>query len=601
MAMRSGLSGYTGEYGSGFMKGRFRWVETYDIDTNTSNVTIYPQYKNTAWYGWTYYFNGSYTVDGTTVASMSSAQGGYGIYTSSMNTWLAPTKGPTSFTQKGIAHNADGTKSITIAFNSVRGYITSGGADSGWTINGSATIKLTNIPRGSSVSGTDANIGAASTLVVSKNVSNTTHSIKYAFGSLTGYVTAAGGVSATEVKFSNTTVNWTVPTAFYDQIPNASSGKCTLTITTYQASGAKLGSAKTASITVTTTAALSGPTVSGRVEDVNDVTTALTGDSAVLVRGCSTARASITATARNSASIRARSVNGTAVEGDGYVDYPGDTSGSFVFAATDSRGFSAQTTVSPAVVEYIPLTVVGSCLRTGPTENTAVLTLSGNWFSGSFGAADNTLAVRYRVDDGGDVDLETVRDGNTWSASVTLSELAYTNAYSITVTASDRLTSLTRTLTLNRGVPVFDWGEDDFRFNVPVGFPALSQTAKDVLRDFIYPVGSYYWSEKDTSPAALFGGEWTQVKDRFVLAAGSTYKAGATGGEATHKLTVSEMPSHTHSLREYWRICRDNLSDIQCADYAGSNAYGSTNATGGGKAHNNMPPYIAAYCWRRTA
>ena len=417
MAMQTGLSGYTGQFGSGSMKGRFRWVEKYDIDTNTSEVTIYPQYKNTQWYGFLYYFNGSYTVDGTAVATMSSAQGGYGIYTSSMNTWLAPTKGATSFTKKGIVHNADGTKSITIAFSNVRGYTTSGsGGDSGWTVNGSATIKLTSIPRGSSVSGTDANIGAASTLVVSRNVADTTHSIKYSFGSLSGYITAAGGVSATEVKFADTTVSWTVPTAFYAQIPNASSGRCTLTITTYLASGAVLGTAKTASITVTTTAALSGPSVSGTVTDVNSATVALTGSSAVLVAGHSTARAAISATARNSASITSRSINGSAVSGNTYIDYKTNTYTSFAFAATDSRGFSAQTTVTPKVVAYIPLTVNGSCVRDGPTANTAALTLSGNWFSGSFGAVTNTLSVTYKVDSGSAVTV-TARKGSASSSS----------------------------------------------------------------------------------------------------------------------------------------------------------------------------------------
>lgn len=62
----------------------------------------------------------------------------------------------------------------------------------------------------------------------------------------------------------------------------------------------------------------------------------------------------------------------------------------------------------------------------------------------------------------------------------------------------------------------------------------------------IYPVGAIYWSTKSTSPASLFGGTWTQIKDRFLLCAGSTYSAGSTGGEAAHTLTVAEMPSHNH-------------------------------------------------------
>lgn len=66
------------------------------------------------------------------------------------------------------------------------------------------------------------------------------------------------------------------------------------------------------------------------------------------------------------------------------------------------------------------------------------------------------------------------------------------------------------------------------------------------LANKTYPIGSLYWSSKSTSPASLFGGTWTQVKDKFALAAGSTYAAGSTSGEATHLLQLSELPSHNH-------------------------------------------------------
>ena len=65
--------------------------------------------------------------------------------------------------------------------------------------------------------------------------------------------------------------------------------------------------------------------------------------------------------------------------------------------------------------------------------------------------------------------------------------------------------------------------------------------------DKVYPVGSIYMSVNSTNPKTLFGGTWVQIKDRFLLAAGTTYKAGATGGEAAHTLTASEMPSHNHA------------------------------------------------------
>lgn len=73
-------------------------------------------------------------------------------------------------------------------------------------------------------------------------------------------------------------------------------------------------------------------------------------------------------------------------------------------------------------------------------------------------------------------------------------------------------------------------------------------TFKTALLNFCYPIGSLYWSSSPTNPAELFGGTWTQIKDRFILTAGDTYANGATGGSATVKLTVSNLPAHSHSF-----------------------------------------------------
>ena len=71
---------------------------------------------------------------------------------------------------------------------------------------------------------------------------------------------------------------------------------------------------------------------------------------------------------------------------------------------------------------------------------------------------------------------------------------------------------------------------------------------KENFLNLVYPVGSIYWSSKNTNPGTLFGGTWTQIKDKFILAAGDSYSNGATGGAATVTLTVSNMPSHSHSF-----------------------------------------------------
>ena len=71
---------------------------------------------------------------------------------------------------------------------------------------------------------------------------------------------------------------------------------------------------------------------------------------------------------------------------------------------------------------------------------------------------------------------------------------------------------------------------------------------KENFLNLVYPVGSIYWSSNNTNPGTLFGGTWTQIKDRFILAAGDYNSNGATGGAATVTLTVSNMPSHSHSF-----------------------------------------------------
>lgn len=123
--------------------------------------------------------------------------------------------------------------------------------------------------------------------------------------------------------------------------------------------------------------------------------------------------------------------------------------------------------------------------------------------------------------------------------------------------------------------------------------------------DKVYPVGSIYMSVNSTNPKTLFGGTWVQIKDRFLLAAGTTYKAGATGGEATHTLTTSEMPSHNHAVYTPNDGAADHSAPGNYPDGTSDSTYyavGSyTSSAGGGGAHNNMPPYLSVYVWKRTA
>lgn len=140
---------------------------------------------------------------------------------------------------------------------------------------------------------------------------------------------------------------------------------------------------------------------------------------------------------------------------------------------------------------------------------------------------------------------------------------------------------------------------------------AIEQAKKDILLS-AYPVGSIYISTVSTSPSTLFGGTWEQIKDTFLLAAGSTYAAGTTGGEATHTLTIDEMPEHYHKAEEdkthqqgaAYARSYGGVDSYAWGSEAGGYAYLkdiNTSKVGGDQPHNNMPPYLAVYVWKRAA
>ena len=144
----------------------------------------------------------------------------------------------------------------------------------------------------------------------------------------------------------------------------------------------------------------------------------------------------------------------------------------------------------------------------------------------------------------------------------------------------------------------------------------------------IYPVGSVYTSTNETSPAELFGGSWEQLKDRFLLGAGESYNAGDTGGESDVVITESQMPMHRHyenlplngvEARPIGVSTGDASYTETSASTSGGNKYYTTSFgyasasaskpvyrvvtgyQGEGQAHNNLPPYLAVYMWKRVA
>lgn len=194
-----------------------------------------------------------------------------------------------------------------------------------------------------------------------------------------------------------------------------------------------------------------------------------------------------------------------------------------------------------------------------------------------------------------------------------LGDLVTCNAKRYALRFDRRITEFTQTvengvskIVLTLGEPTISYAESITGKGNTVSGNAVSSAALSA-----YPVGSIYFSANSTSPQELFGGTWEQLKDTFLLAAGDTYEAGSKGGEAEHKLTVGEMPSHNHKGLYYGDPSKERYIALNGGDagykltYAANQGRGDaeieTGFAGNGKGHNNMPPYIAVYAWKRTA
>lgn len=130
----------------------------------------------------------------------------------------------------------------------------------------------------------------------------------------------------------------------------------------------------------------------------------------------------------------------------------------------------------------------------------------------------------------------------------------------------------------------------------------------------VYPIGSVYMSLSDTNPTSLFGGTWEQIKGRFLVGCGSngvdlSTEAGDVGGEANHTLTINEMPSHEHDIiyganNKYVQLNTGSDQYKLTWTTDGEARYGAelkAKAVGGNQPHNNLPPYLSVYMWKRTA
>ena len=178
---------------------------------------------------------------------------------------------------------------------------------------------------------------------------------------------------------------------------------------------------------------------------------------------------------------------------------------------------------------------------------------------------------------------------------------SYINRYKLTQVSGTTDTydiSPVRGTVTEQGTPVRAKEMNDLQDNVEAAINAIWQK--------IYPVGAIYISTSSTNPQTLFGGTWESIQGRFLLGVGGGYTAGSTGGEATHTLTSAEMPKHSHGIKFGGGDTDQTM--VVSRSYVQSNRWWWSDASdaivqeaGGSAAHNNMPPYLTVYMWKRTA
>ena len=379
-----------------------------------------------------------------------------------------------------VGHNADGTKSFSFSFSQQFDINYSG---VGWigTKSGSGSGTLSTIPRTSSVSSTNANIGENITITINRASSSFTHTLTYVFNSLTGTIAT---------KTRSTSISWTLPTSFYAQIPNSKSSWGRVICDTYSGS-TKIGSSECRFV-VYVKESSNKPTISATVKDVNATTKALTGDENKLIKYYSRVEFQIAASPKNSASTKTINIkyNGTSYtggSGNSWTDHFSNvTSGSYYCSVTDTRGFSNSVTVTKTLINYVKITC--SLSVSNPTASgNCTLTIKGNYFNGSFGSANNTLTVQYKKNDGSWTNVTATKSNNTYTATVNLTGLDYTQTFTFQARAIDKLATATTATKTVKSTPIFDWGSSSFHVHVPLyikGGNSLQCESPDASKTF---------------------------------------------------------------------------------------------------------------------
>ncbi len=344
-----------------------------------------------------------------------------------------------------VTHNDDGNKTINISFNvsdSSGANYTCGNASS------STNMILTFIPRKSSVSATNANIGSKTTISISRASSSFTHTLKYSFSGLSGTIVS---------KTSSTSVSWTVPTSFYAKIPNAKSGTCTITCETY--SGNTLIGSSTCTFTVSVVN--SNPTFSSSqitYLDSNTTITNITGNNQHIVRNLSNLRVTFTsATGKNSATISKYEVtfNGSTktLTSAGTIDYGTvnlSQNTSISIKVTDSRGNTTTVSKTITILDWVLPSAVLTYGRVNNYEDETKLKVQVS--ISSVNGKNSIQSIQYRYKKTTDTSYSSYANLSNNTETTLLLDKLY--AWDFQVVIKDKFGTKTYNFVLAKGIPI---------------------------------------------------------------------------------------------------------------------------------------------------
>ena len=526
-----------------------------------------------------------------------------------------------------ISHNNDGTKTVTLSGEWCSA-ISGGWAPYSLSVSGEVTLPT--IPRATTPGIGGVTIGETAHISLPRASSGFTHTLRYVFGGAAETIDT--GVAAG--------YDWPVPESLAAQIPNAASGKGTLTCETY--SGSTLIGTKAVPFTATVPQSMKPALTKGWAAVSYDNSGTKASGIAAWVQGYSKAKAVFNGskvTCKQGASIVKYAVTylGKTVEESPYrTETISTTSATVRCAVTDSRGLTAWEDFNISLLEYAPPALVGADLFRSDGEGTAAdgglhiagvararyselgglnsVTLKGYWKSvgGSYGAG-KTMTVGAVGLVTGNVEISTDRSY--------IALLVLTDSLGNSARYEENIPTEQVAFHLKEGGKGAAFGKAaeqdelldvvwDARFREDVQVDGALQVGGKSLLDMVYPVGSIYLSVSGTDPQTLFGGTWVRLEDVFLRAAGAKHAAGSTGGEESHILTEAEIAPHKHAMTYGPDSSASStgfpygIAAGSATNSAGGRGYASNLGTfgaGGGQPHNNMPPYLAVYTWKRTA